>query len=121
MARHVHNAVYLHWFELARMEFLKRFIPQDHDWSKQGLILARNEVDHRMPVRLHDTVEAEAWCGTVGGKSFDLLYRIHRVGGDKPGICAEGRSVMVCFDYHTQRTIPIPGSWREALEQSMKA
>ncbi len=31
MAHHVHNAVYLQWFELARMELLRRFIAPDHD------------------------------------------------------------------------------------------
>lgn len=116
MARHVHNAVYLHWFEAARMKFLEQVVPADNDWSKLGLILARNEVDYRMPVRLHDSIEAEAWCSAVGTKSFDLSYRIHRIGGDAPGICAEGRSVMVCFDYTVQRTIAIPEDWRRQLE-----
>ena len=117
MARHVHNAVYLHWFEAARMALLKQFIPEDHDWKAQGLILARNEVDYRMPVQLSDTIEAEAWCSAVGNKSFDLSYRIRRVSGERPRVCAEGRSVMVCFDYTRQITIALPGTWRNALEQ----
>lgn len=116
MARHVHNAVYLHWFEAGRMKFLEQVVPADNDWSTLGLILARNEVDYRMPVRLHDTIEAEAWCSAVGTKSFDLSYHIHRIGGDAPGICAEGRSVMVCFDYTVQRSIAIPEDWRRQLE-----
>jgi acyl-CoA thioester hydrolase len=114
MARHVHNAVYLHWFEAARMKFLEQVVPADNDWSTLGLILARNEVDYRMPVRLHDTIEAEAWCSAVGSKSFDLSYRIHRI-GDSPVVCAEGRSVLVCFDYTVQRSIAIPEPWRAAL------
>ncbi len=120
MARHVHNAVYLQWFELARMELLKRFIPQDHDWRAEGLILARNEVDHRMPIHLPDRIEAEAWCGTIGNKSFDLLYTIRRLDGPKPGVCAEGRSVMVCYDLENERSIPVPGAWRLALESMTK-
>ena len=116
MAGHVHNAVYLSFFEQARMDLLRAFIAKDHDWKAEGLILARNEVDYRMPVRLHDTIEAEAWCSAVGTKSFDLSYRIHRIGGDAPGICAEGRSVMVCFDYTVQRSIAIPEDWRRHLE-----
>ena len=89
-------------------------VPADNDWSTLGLILARNEVDYRMPVRLHDTIEAEAWCSAVGSKSFDLSYRIHRI-GDTPVVCAEGRSVLVCFDYTVQRSIAIPEPWRDAL------
>lgn len=120
MARHVHNGVYLHWFELARMALLENFIPKGHDWRSQGLILARNEVDYRMPVLLNDTITAEAWCSAVGNKSFDLSYRIVRSNGDRPGICAEGRSVMVCFDYTQQRPIAVPDGWRDALARMMK-
>lgn len=119
LARHVHNAVYLHWFELARMDLLRRVVPPEHEWTRQGLILARNEVDYRMPVRLHDTLEAEAFCTAIGTKSFDLGYRILRIGGDRPGLCAEGRSVMVCFDYTSERTIALPEAWAEALRNNM--
>jgi acyl-CoA thioester hydrolase len=119
MARHVHNAVYFQWFELARMEYLARFIPPEHDWGVQGLILARNECDHRMPVQLHDRINAEAWCSAIGTKSFDLRYRIHRTNGERPGICAEGRSVMVCFDYKAGRPIELPIAWRDILEKHL--
>ncbi|HRO40765.1 MAG TPA: thioesterase family protein, partial [Flavobacteriales bacterium] len=50
MARHVHNAVYLEYFELGRMDLLRQFMEPDHDWVRTGLILARNEVDHRRPI-----------------------------------------------------------------------
>lgn len=120
LAEHVHNAVYLHWFESARMALQERFIPRDHDWRTEGMILARNEIDYRMPVRLLDTIEAEAWCATIGNKSFDLNYAIRRIGGERPGVCAEGRSVMVCFDYSRATSIPVPGAWRLALEQLMQ-
>ena len=115
LAGHVHNAVYLQWFELARMAFLSRFVPRDHDWQAQGIILARNEVDYRMPVHLHDVLEAEAWCSAVGSKRFDLSYTVHRMGGERPGICAEGRSILVCYDYRTGRTMTLPENWRTVL------
>ncbi len=119
LAQHVHNAVYLQWFELGRMGFLERIIPKDHNWKAQGLILARNEVDYRMPVRLRDTLVAEVWCSAVGAKSFDLSYSIRRMDGEQPGVCAEGRSVMVCFDYTEQKTIAVPEAWRNQLESSI--
>jgi acyl-CoA thioester hydrolase len=115
MAHHAHNGVYLHWFELARMELLRGFIPAGHDWQKQGLILARNEIDYRRPIRLHDRIEAECTAGRVGDKSFDLHYRIIRVQEGRDEACAEGRSVMVCFDYTASRTIAVPEGWRSAL------
>ena len=115
MARHAHNAVYLSWFEQARMDFLKLFIEQHHDWRKNGLILARNEVDYRSPVHLGDKVEVECWCTHVGNKSFDLAYALFIAGEDGRRLGAQGRSVMVCFDYHTNATIAVPETWRVAL------
>ena len=72
MAGHVHNAVYLSFFEQARMDLLRAFIAKDHDWKAEGLILARNEVDYRKPVHLRDAVEVECWCSNIGSKSFEL-------------------------------------------------
>lgn len=117
MAHHVHNAIYLHWFELARMALLQRFIPKGHDWRAQGLILARNEVDYRMPVLLNDTIEASTWCDHIGHTSFDLRYAITRSSGERTGICAEGRSVLVCYDYTNSRPLPLPAAWRERLNE----
>lgn len=115
MAHHAHNAVYLHWFELARMSLLRSFIPQGHDWKKQGLILARNEVDYRLPIHLHDRVECECWCSSIGTKSFELSYAVRRVSDDRPPVCAEGRSVLVCFDYAQRASVEVPASWKAAL------
>lgn len=116
LAQHVHNSVYLHWFELARMAYLRHIVPEDHDWMAIGLMLARNEVDYRMPVRLNDRLEAEAWCSAVGRKSFELCYRVHRLAGQPHGICAEGRSVMVCYDHLRQCTMALPDTWRDRLQ-----
>lgn len=117
MARHVHNAVYLEYFELGRMELLRRFIEKDHDWVHLGLILARNEVDHRKPIHLADQVQVQTWCGKLGEKSFDLCYAVQSADGST--LFAEGRSVMVCFDYSKQASIPVPEAWRTALARMM--
>jgi len=116
MTHHFHNAVHLTWLELARMGFLRRFIAPDHDWRTEGLILARNSVDHRLPIYLNDVMEAAAWGSAIATKSFDLRYTLTRA-GEGSGICAEGRSVMVCYDYKAERSITLPTTWRSALVQ----
>ena len=116
MAHHVHNAVYLHWFEQARMALIAGFVPIDHNWQERGLIIARNEIDHRVPVKLHDRITVETWCSAIGNKSFDLRYEVIR-NDDRRTICAEGRSVMVCFDLKKGKSFPVPEEWRIALEE----
>lgn len=121
MAGHAHNAVYLSWFEQARMDVLRGFIPKEHDWKKEGLILARNEVDYRKPVHLNDAIEVSCWCGGIGNTSFDLRYVVASVKADIRITHAEGRSVMVCYDYIRNAPIPVPAAWREALARMMKS
>ncbi len=113
MAKHVHNAAYLHYFELGRMDLLRQFMKKDHDWTEAGLILARNEVDYRIPIHLSETIQVETWCGSIGTKSFDLLYAVRSAKDGRT--FAEGRSVMVCFNYTKQRSFELPESWRAFL------
>ena len=120
MAHHVHNGVYLSYFEQARMDFLRQVIGKDNDWKKRGLILARNEVDYRQPVHLSDAVEVETWCSNVGTKSFDLSYALFVKDGEGRKLCTQGRSVMVCFDYHANASVAVPERWRQALNRYME-
>ena len=120
MAKHVHNAVYLSYFEQGRMDFLRGFIEKDHDWMKKGMILARNEVDYRIPIHLSDNVEVETWCSNVGTKSFDLSYAVFAERAGQRRIHAQGRSVMVCFDYEKQASIAVPDEWRNSLARMME-
>ncbi|MBS1937761.1 MAG: acyl-CoA thioesterase [Bacteroidetes bacterium] len=121
LGQHVHNAAYLHYFELGRMEFLRSLVEKDHDWRKLGLILARNEVDYRLPIHLADRISVETRCTKLGTKSFDLGYAVVSAGLDgSRRLHAEGHSVMVCFDYTSQRSIPVPEAWRTALARYLE-
>lgn len=121
MAGHAHNGVYLSWFEQARMDLLRTFIERKHDWKAHGLIVARNEVDYRAPVHLSDEIAVDCWCDRIGTKSFDLRYAVFALKDGTRHLRCEGRSVMVCFDYSSNATIPVPAEWRTALERMMAA
>jgi acyl-CoA thioester hydrolase len=106
MAGHAHNAVYLSWLEQARMELLGTFIDKEHDWKAQGLILARNEVDYRLPVHLNDSIAVECWCSAIGNKSFDLRYEVIGLLGAQRTLHAERHGLL---RLHTQHPDPIAG------------
>lgn len=113
LAGHLHNAVYLQFFEQGRMDFFHQFLTRGSwDWSKQSLILAKNVVNYKSPVYLHDKIHVETTLAGFGTKSITLSYRVKR----DDTICAEGESVLVCFDYQSKATIEIPATWRKALE-----
>jgi acyl-CoA thioester hydrolase len=111
MAGHVHNAVYLQYFESARIQYLSSSIPVDWSWKKVGIVLARNEVDYLKPIFLQDRIEADVTLIKVGDKSFDLEYAIVRHSKGAEEICARGKSVQVIFDFERLVPVGIPVEW----------
>lgn len=112
---HVNNAVYLSYFELARMHFFKELIGQEWDWNKLGILLARNEVNYLLPIHLNDEVVVKTWCTAVGNSSLTVAYEVVKIVGDQRTITTTGTSVLVCFDYLSQSKIPVPQLWKNKL------
>jgi|LakMenEpi03Aug12_release.lakeMendotaPanAssembly.Ray.scaffolds.fasta_scaffold279657_2 acyl-CoA thioester hydrolase len=94
---HVNNAVYLSYFEMARMLFMHEHIGPRWDWQKKGMILKKNEVEYVAPVYLHEQVEIEIIPHHLGNTSFTLDYVLYANNIAK----CKGRSVMVCFNFVT--------------------
>ncbi len=111
---HVNNAIFLNYFEQGRIAFFRQHNQSDWDWSKYGIIVARNEVDYLKPVLLHDEVYVTAEFGKIGNKSFQMSMRVFKVESGSEVDCARGIVTLVCFDYQTNSTIPVPEEWRNA-------
>jgi acyl-CoA thioester hydrolase len=111
MMGHVNNSVYLTYFEEARMKFMMEITPPEWSWVSQGIIVARNEINYRMPVLLGDPLFVVVEVCELGRTSFTLSYQLLR----NDQLCSDGKSIMVCFDYNEKTKITIPDHWREAL------
>jgi acyl-CoA thioesterase FadM len=42
-----------------------------------------------------------------------MEYVVTRTNGEDVQIAAGGRSVLVCFDYEQNRSMPVPALWKE--------
>jgi acyl-CoA thioester hydrolase len=109
---HVNNANHLTYFELARVAYFNEVIAEKIEWNKEGIILARIEVDYKSPVLLEDEVWVHIRLSKIGRTSFDMEYKIVRINGNVEVIAAEGKSVQVCFNYELNKPIPVPESWK---------
>jgi acyl-CoA thioester hydrolase len=106
---HVNNAVFMTYMESARLAFLSS-LGLGHN-PLEGLILARAEVDFRAPIELGQEVEIGVRPGRIGTKSFDLEHEVRADGT----LAAEGRFVLVAYDYTTGSSRELPAEWREVL------
>jgi acyl-CoA thioester hydrolase len=109
---HVNNAVYLTYFETARMEFWRR-VNDRVDLSGMDMILARAEVDYRSPLVYGDRIEVGVRGVSVRRSSFVLAQAIvHRPSGR---LVAVARKVLVHYDYHAGTKKALPEDLRQRL------
>ena len=110
---HVNNAVVVSYMEQARFQWWRTFLG-GRKFQEEGFLIARAEVDYRIPILLGDDVRVELHCSRVGNSSFELSYRITKgLGGD---LLVEGKTVQVMLDFATNRPRPLVPSTREWLE-----
>lgn len=121
IAGHVHNSVYLSYFEQARIAFFDKITKGNWNWRKKGLILARNEVDYHKPVYLRDKIQCSVRCDHMGTKSFTLSYKLTSEKNGETIVHTTGRSILVCMDYETEETVNIFEEWKDELTKSFES
>ncbi|MDP6846940.1 MAG: thioesterase family protein [Candidatus Poseidoniia archaeon] len=112
---HVNNTVFLRWFESARIAYFQHLWSEGPSSEAVGPILARMEIDYRLPLQYPDTVRCEATVTNLGNSSFRMAYRLFsEARGDV--IAAEGDSVVVMVDYRSGKSVPLTQKLRTAIE-----
>jgi acyl-CoA thioester hydrolase len=78
----VHHAVYLVWFELARVEYLERYAGGYQSIRDRGFeaLTLEAHVAFRRPARFGERVRVHARCGDLRGARFRYDYVIERDG-----------------------------------------
>ncbi|MGR9108507.1 MAG: acyl-CoA thioesterase [Gammaproteobacteria bacterium] len=115
---HVNNANYLTYIELARLKYFKDVLGMELDRNQQsGIILARMEIDYKLPIFLRDEICVYTRCSHLGTKSLHLSWQIVREIPAPEEIMAQGLTVLVCYDYTNQQTIEISAAHREKIRR----
>ncbi|MBN8638576.1 MAG: acyl-CoA thioesterase [Anaerolineae bacterium] len=112
---HVNNAVYLTYFEQARISYFNALALWDGSVNKLGLIMARAVIDYKLPLNASDDVHVFTRTKRLGTKSFDTEQAIVRRVDDQWQVAATGLITIVVFDYQTNQSAPMPAAWREML------
>ena len=110
---HVNNAIYITYLEEGRTAWSQDKVGANWEWDKQGILLARHEINYKIPILFNDHVRILLWVSDIGTKSFEVSFKIIKKTADNWITCTHGKSVAVCFDYQKQKTIPIPEQWKE--------
>ena len=114
---HVNNANHVTYFELARVDYFNALETENIkiDWINEGVILAKIEMEYKMPILLEDKVFVYTWVSKMGTKSFDMSCSIVKVKNGIEVELAKGLAIIVCFNYKTNQTILVPEKWKTVM------
>ena len=108
-----HNAVYLVWFEVARIDYLGRFRGGYPGLRAEGIEALTIEADVRYlaPARFDDRLTIRARCGELRGARFRFDYSVEREGAQ----VAEGWTTHACVSVGDHRPTRVPAWLAEAI------
>ena len=112
----VHNAAYLVWLEIARIDYLARL-----DGGYRGLVrdhgvdvtTVEAYVRYRAPARFDDRLRIWARTSDLRGARFRFDYALERADDGSP--VADGWTSHACVDARTLRPVRLPAWLAERL------
>jgi acyl-CoA thioester hydrolase len=113
---HVNHAVYFTYLEQCRLTYWRELTgtPSPHT----RVIIARAECDYRLPAHFGDELEIRLNVAEIGRSSFTLVYEVVKVGDER--LVANGKTVMVSYDYTAGASTPLPEATRSLLDRLLQ-
>lgn len=107
---HINNTALPVWFEAARVPIFKIFTP-DLDPKQWKLIVAKVEVTFKGELFYGQEVEIKTAIERIGSSSFVILQQAWQHGA----CCAEGKTVMVRYDFANKSSQPLSEEEKQQL------
>ena len=116
MLGHVNNSNHLSYMEMARVSYFKTVLGDTVDWTKEGIIVAKATVEYKRPIFLDDKLTVYMRVDQISGRSFNVVYRfVKELDEGQEQVCAEGSTLMVCYDFQKNMSIEMPAEWRKKI------
>lgn len=113
---HVNNVRFLTFLEHARLNYLMKLNLFDgKNFFDFNLIVADIHITYLAPITLNQDIKVWLKTERIGNKSLTFVYEIRDE--ETKEIMAKAETIMVTYDYHKQKSIPVPDTWRKAISQ----
>ncbi len=117
---HVNNAKYLTYCEIARIRYWTDVTGEQFALGSEGaesLILAEARITYRAQAFYGEIVTVQTRATRIGRTSFTLEHRLaSALPGDAPRLVAVSESVLVRYDYATERPVALTAAHIAAME-----
>ncbi len=111
-----HNAAYLVWFEVARVEYLRAFAGGYQALRDRGIeaLVLESLCRYRTPAVFDDELVIHCRCVGLRGARFRYEYAVTR--GDE--LVADGHTEHACVDAKTMRPTRVPAWLVDAISSA---
>jgi acyl-CoA thioester hydrolase len=112
-----HNASYLVWFEVARVEYLREHAGGYQALRDQGFeaLVLESFCRYLEPTRFDDVLHVHARCVDLRGARFRFEYLVVR---DDGALVADGWTQHACVEARTLRPTRVPRSLADAIRSA---
>jgi acyl-CoA thioester hydrolase len=113
---HVNNVRFLTFLEHARLNYLMALNLFDgENFFDFNLIVADIHITYLAPITLNQKIKVWMKTDRIGHKSLTFVYEIRD--DETQEVMAKAETIMVAYDYHKQKSIPVSDTWRTAISQ----
>lgn len=107
--KHVNNVIYLQWVEMARIEYITKYLTGDLNNISLGPILARQDCRYIFPVNFPDTVHVGCRVSEIQDDRLIFEAKIYSQKYEK--LCAIVYNTVMAYDFVNLRKADIPVDW----------
>ncbi len=114
----VHNANYLLYFEIGRIEYLKHLgiqVSMESIMGNAKIVVARNEIDYRSPARFDETLDVFTKISTINNTSFTFEGKMYEANSHR--LISENVAVHVWLDSKTDLPFRVPDEFRKKIAE----
>ncbi len=104
---HVSSPVYYEYIQHAYVKYMHTLLAIPFS-EKLPQIMVKTSCEYIAPAVLCDRLRVTCSVTDFGNKSFGMQYDIYQENKDERKLIAKGTSKHVCFDYHFNKSVPVP-------------
>ncbi len=108
---HANNIAQHSYFDVGKAELFQELWRLTGALKRIPAVMVSVQTDFLEQIRMGDSVEVVTRIESIGTKSLTLAQSI--MCGERE--CSRSRTVMVCYDAETQKSVPVPDQWRKYI------
>lgn len=112
--QHVNNAIYIQWVEVARVEYIRKYLVGSLKDVRLGPILARQDIRYIFPITYPDTVTVGFRVSEIQSDRLICESKIYSQKYDK--LSALAYNTVMAYDFSHLRKVDIPTEWSMAIQ-----